>query len=83
MTTMQGQGRIWRRRKRQRKSEGGRGGRGKKTKGHFTVRGDDDYNNYAPAQPDYGSAAMSSDSEPEIPFTFGPRCAGSPPISRG
>ena len=53
------------------------------TKGHYMVRGDNDYNDYAPPHPESEAAAVLSDSKPEIPFVFGPRYAGLPPISRG
>ena len=52
----------------------------KTTKGHCTGMGYDDYEDYALPHPESEAAAASSDSEPEIPFAFRPRYAGSPPI---
>ena len=53
------------------------------TKGNCMVRGNNDYGDYASSHPESEAAAALSDLEPEIPFTFGPRYAGTPPISRG
>ena len=41
------------------------------TKGHCTVRGNDDCDDYAPPHPESEAAAASSDLEPAIPFVFG------------
>ena len=46
------------------------------TKGYCTGRGGNDYDCYSPPNPEYEAEASLSDSEPEIPFTFGPRYAG-------
>ena len=50
---------------------------------HRTVRGNNNYDDYAPPHPKSEAAAASSDLEPEIPFAFGPRYAVLPPRSRG
>ena len=44
---------------------------------HCTGRGNNDYDEYALPHPDSEAVAASSDLEPEIPFVFGPRYAGS------
>ena len=53
------------------------------TEGNCTGRGGDEYNDYALTHPESEAAAASSHSETSIPFKFGPRYAGSPPILRG
>ena len=53
------------------------------TKAHCMVRGDDDYNEYAPPHPESEASAVWYNSGTEIPFAFGPRYAGSPPILKG
>ena len=58
----------------------GRGGIQEKV--HCTGRGDDDYDEYDLTQPYSEAPAASSDLEPEIPFVFGTRYAGSPPRLR-
>ena len=49
------------------------------TKGLCTDRGDDEYNNYVPIHPEYYEVAAPFDSDPLIPFVFGPRDVGLPP----
>ena len=52
-------------------------GRERTTKNyHCTVRGDDDYDDYAPPQLESEAAVTLSDAETVIPFLFGPRYAG-------
>ena len=46
-------------------------------------RGEYDYADYAPHHPESEAATELYDSDPEIPFRFGPRYAGLYPISRG
>ena len=77
--TGRGQGRARSRRRPKRRMRRER----KTTKVHCTYRGDDDYKYYNPPHPESEAVTASSNSEPAIPFTLGPRCAGSPPISKG
>ena len=53
------------------------------TRGHCTIRGNVDYDDFALSHPECTAVVVLSESEPEIPFTFRPRYIGSPLRSRG